>query len=221
MLKRLILVVAVLSSNGCATPSALFVGTYTRVGIDASQSGAGGGIGFKNVAMTIAPTKATGEAYDILGTTDVDLSLTELALVETVATGEAAVCASGGKSRAELARKSTAKTNKPPGPLIFLADTSWSLLEVSMGEAAGPGISFGYRRTIGIRMPIKNEKVGSSYASVSISNLSTTHESGATETKVKGIRSLYTFATGAASVNMAQKNADKIGGITGQKGCAE
>lgn len=219
MIKNLTLVAAIFSLAGCSTPNALYVGTYTRVGIDASQNGAGGGIGFKNVAMTIAPTKSTGEAYDVLGTTDVDLALNNLVLVETVATGEAAVCASGKSALAVLVKNVTAKTPKPPGPLIFLADTSWSLLEVSMGEAAGPGISFGYRRTVGIRMPIKNEKIGSSYASVSISTLAIDHTSTAKKTEVSGTRSVYTFATGEASVNMAQKYAAKVAGNPQQVGC--
>lgn len=219
MQRNLTLFAAVFSLTGCAAPDALFVGTYTRLGIDASQSGAGGGIGFKNVAITVAPTKTTGEAYDILGTTDVDLAFDKLALVETVATGEAAVCASGKSTVADLAKKLEETERKSRGPLIFLADTSWSLIEVSMGEAAGPGISFGYRRTVGIRMPIKNENIGSVYASVSISTLDTDHANTAKKTEVDGIRSVYTFATGAASVKMAQRYATDIAGNPLQSGC--
>src|SRR3989338_6051254 len=169
MLKNFALLVAVASLSGCSTDS-LFVGTYTRVGIDASQDGAGGGVGVKNVAMTIAPTKPGGEAYDVLGTTDVDLAFTNLVLSEIVATGQAAVCASGKSKASDLVTQANAEL-KSLGPLVFVAATSWSLLEVSFGEATGPGISFGYRRAVGIRMPIKNETIGSTFASVSISTV--------------------------------------------------
>ncbi|MFJ2683344.1 hypothetical protein ACIOYV_06345 [Pseudomonas sp. NPDC087342] len=219
MLKNVALWVAVVSLSGCSTDS-LFVGTYTRVGIDASQDGAGGGIGVKNVAMTIAPTKANGQAYDVLGTTDVDLAFSNLVLSETVATGEAAVCASGKSKVTELIALAE-KATKPQGPLIFVASTSWSLLEVSLGEATGPGISFGYRRTVGIRMPIKNETIGSTFASVSISTVDNDHGSTAPKTEIGGTRSVYTFATGKASVNMAQKYASKIASNSQHIGCPD
>lgn len=218
MHNKLVLMAAMVGLVGCSTTDRLYIGTYTRVGIDASQDGAGGGIGVKNVAMTIAPTKASGEAYDILGTTDIDLAFTNLVLAETIATGEAAECASGKGQATQLASKAVGKTEQP-GPLIFAAATSWSLLDVSLGEAVGPGISFGYRRTVGISMPIKNETIGSTFASVSISTLDKDHPSTASKTEVTGTRSVYTFATGKASVNMAQKYASKITGNSNHAGC--
>jgi hypothetical protein len=221
MIRNLTLMAAIFSLSGCSTPDTLYVGTYTRVGIDASQSSTGGGIGFRNVALTIAPTNANGDAYDVLGTTDVDLALGDLTLVETVATGEAAVCASGKRTVSDLVSKIKNAPKKEPGPLIFVADTSWSLLEVSVGDAVGPGISFGYRRIVGIRMPVKNEHIGSAYGSVSISTLKTAHTSKAVPTEIGGTRSVYTFATGEASVNMAQSYAKNLVGNTQQQGCPD
>lgn len=221
MIRYLTLVVAFFTLSGCSSPDTLYVGTYTRVGIDASQNSAGGGIGFRNVALTVAPTNANGDAYDVLGTTDVDLAFRNLVLVETVATGEAAVCASGKSKVSELVAVIKQGNQPKPGPLIFVADTSWSLLEVSMGDAVGPGITFGYRRIVGIRMPVKNEHIGSAYGSVSISTLDTDHPSNAEPTKIGGTRSVYTFATGIASVNMAQKYAKQVVGNSHQQGCPD
>ncbi|WP_397448668.1 hypothetical protein [Pseudomonas sp. NA-150] len=221
MIRNLTLMAAIFSLSGCSTPDTLYVGTYTRVGIDASHSSMGGGIGFRNVALTVAPTNAKGDAYDVLGTTDVDLALRNLVLVETVATGEAAVCASGNSKVSDLVADIKNAPQKEPGPLIFVADTSWSLLEVSVGDAVGPGISFGYRRIVGIRMPVKNEHIGSAYGSVSISTLETAHTNKAEPTEIGGTRSVYTFATGKASVNMAQKYANKVVGNIQQQGCQD
>lgn len=257
MRKKLAIGALAMTLAGCSTDG-LFVGTYTRVGIDASKDGAGAGIGVKNIAVAVAPTKENGDAYNILGKTDIDLAFTDFALFEIVATGEAAECASGKSTVVELTKavkgttetadaaaveaatpfadktpgvaaliaavkdktEKTAKTEKKkqPNPLIFVAGTSWSLLDVSLGEATGPSISFGYRRTVGIRMPIKNEVVGSSYASVSINTMKTKHSNDAEPSQIKGgTRSVYVFATGTASINMAQKYAGNI--AQGMKGC--
>lgn len=207
MLSKITLTAMSMALTACASNS-LFVGTYTRVGIDVSQQGAGAGIGIKNVAMTVAPTKDSGEAYDVLGTTDTDLALTNLVLHEVVATGEAAICASGNGDVRALQRQLI--KGQPQPPLIFVAASSWSLLEVSLGDATGPGISFGYKRTVGIRMPIKNEKLGSAYASVSISTLEKDHSSRARKTEIEGTRSVYTFATGKASLQMARQYVQQI-----------
>jgi hypothetical protein len=226
MLSKLLVVLSATVLAGCTTTNTLFVGTYTRAGIDVSQETAGGGIGVKNAALTIAPTKTTGEPFDVLGTSDIDLSFTDVALNEVVATGTAAVCASGvtKKTAAMFAaeEKARAKTEKEAtGPLIFAAVTSWSLIEVNAGQVTGPGVSFGYKRTVGIRMPVKEDKIGATFATVAINTKSTAHANGAPKSELDGIRSVYTFSTGEAAINMARKYADQVTGKTGHTGCPE
>lgn len=75
---------------GCSHDS-LYFGSYTRVGIDASATGAG--IGVKNAALNIAPPKSNGQLYDVLGTTDMDLGYTYAVINEEIAVGDAANCA--------------------------------------------------------------------------------------------------------------------------------
>lgn len=69
---------------GC-TKDAIYFGTYTRVGIDASTDGAG--IGLKNSALNIARTREDGRAFDMLGSMDMDLGYTYVIVDEKVAWG--------------------------------------------------------------------------------------------------------------------------------------
>lgn len=206
--------------SGCATTDTLYVGTYTRAGIDLSTEGGGAGIGVKSVAMTIAPTKESGEAYDILGKADIDLAFNDLAMYEVVATGPAAVCASGRDSTKTIATLSS-DNNQPASPLIFASISSWSLIEVSLGDVTGPGVSFGYKRTVGIRMPIKDEQIGSTFASVAINTTSTDHPNSAKKSEVAGARSVYVFSTGNAALKMAQQYAGALAGDSRHQGCAD
>lgn len=68
-------------------------------------------------------------------------------------------------------------------------------------------------------MPVKEENIGSAYGSVSISTLDKAHSSKAKATEIGGTRSVYTFATGEASVNMAQQYAHEVVGDDKHNGC--
>lgn len=211
---------------GCSTSNSVFVGTYTRVGIDASQAGGGAGIGMKNLALTIAPTKEGGQPFDVVGTSDIDLAVTEFALHEVVATGPAALCATrqmtveAARAKAREVDNKDAQAGAAPstGPLIFVASTSFSLVDVGVGEADGAGINLGYKRTVGVRMPIRNNTLGAAYASVGIN--STASDFGrAPKSAIGGVRSQYTFATGQAAVNQAKADAAALTGGTVPEGC--
>jgi len=218
-MKALVLIGA-LALSGCASDS-LYFGTYTRVGIDASTDGAG--IGAKNVALNIAPTKKDGTAFDVLGTTDLDIAYSDVVIKEVVAVGDAAKCAAmknkaaGGKTADQLIKLDAAQ---PPavGPIIFGAYTSWSLIDLSWGGATATGINFGYKRGVGVKLPIVNDNVGAVYASVSVNT--TDGETVAPKTNVGGTRSKYTFATGSAAIIKAAQEASSLnGGDTSYAGC--
>ena len=214
-MKRIVLI-ASFALTGCASDS-LYFGTYTRVGIDASTDGAG--IGVKNAALNIAPTKKDGSAFDVLGTSDIDLAYTDVVIKEIVAVGEAAKCAAQRSKPADAKSVSaTADTTPAVGPVIFGAYTSWSLVDLSWGGATAQGINFGYKRGVGVKLPIINDTVGSVYASVSINT--TDSDAVAAKTNVGGTRNIYTFATGTAAIIKAAQEAKALnGGDASYEGC--
>lgn len=211
------LLIASLALTGCATDS-LYFGTYTRVGIDASTDGAG--IGAKNVTLNIAPPKKDGTAFDVLGTSDIDLAYTDVVIKEIVAVGEAARCAAQRDKPANAKTATDVSEEKPPavGPVIFGAYTSWSLIDLSWGGATATGINFGYKRGVGVRLPIVNDSVGPVYASVQINT--TDDDTVAEKTNVGGTRNIYTFATGSAAIIKAAQEAKALnGGDSSYEGC--
>jgi hypothetical protein len=218
MIKTLAFVAVSTTLAGCPS-KALYFGTYTRVGIDVSQDSGGAGIGVKNIALSIAPPKKDGTAFDVLGTSDIDLGITDLAMSEIVAIGPAALCAAGASDRATLAAAAVAPNAKSHGPLIFSAATSWSLLDLSWGDATGAGLTFGYKRTVGIRMPIVSDTVGAAFAKVTINTTSTTHGE-AEKSEIGGTRSKFVFSTGQAAVIKAGQKATEVNGGTATVGCS-
>jgi len=93
-------VVGGLLLSGCASNDALYFGSYTRVGIDASVDGIG--IGAKNAALNITPPKKEGGAFDVIGTSDIDIAYTNAVVKEVIAVGEAAKCAARKKTSLEI-----------------------------------------------------------------------------------------------------------------------
>lgn len=214
-MKTLFCAALLVALTGCT--NSLYFGTYTRVGIDASADGAG--IGGKNATLNIAPTKKDGSTFDVLGTSDVDLSYSDVIISERLAVGEAARCAavkSPSLDRATI----MAGTEKPPtaGPVIFGTYSSFSLVDLSLNNSVSPGITFGYKRGTGLRMPVENDEVGSAYASISVN----TSDKGATHTQsaIGGIRNKHVFATGTAALIKASEDAPALnGGNNAFKGC--
>lgn len=203
----------------CGCAKSLYFGSHTRIGVDASAGGAG--IGFKNSILNITPTKESGEAFNVLGSADADIAYTGLILHEIVAVGEAAICAAKKSNENE-----NLPTDPPPdaigkgpsalGPVIFGVNTSFSLLDLSWGNGTTQGVNIGFKRDVGVRMPIVENHVGSAYAEIFIN----TTNQGKAESKsaIGGTKSSYTFATGEAAIIKASKKADVINGEKGY-GC--
>ncbi len=215
---KYVLISLMLILSGCASNKALYFGTYTRVGIDASTNGAG--VGVKNAALQITPPKDDGSAFDILGTTDMDIGYTYVILDEVVAVGDAAKCAANKTPGVTLESSLESEDEPTIGPVIFGAYTSWSLIDLSWGGATATGINFGYKRGVGVRMPIVNDTVGSVYAHVSIN---TTDDTTIAPISLKGgTRNKHTFATGEAAIIKASAEAKALnGGDASYAGCIQ
>lgn len=165
---KYLIILGIVVISGCTSNKSLYFGTYTRIGIDASSDGAG--IGAKNAALNITPPKEGGGAFDVLGTSDLDIAYTNAVIKEVVAVGEAAKCAARKTPVAKTVEAYTKSSPEPSavGPIIFGTYSSWSLLDLSWGGATSTGINFGYKRGTGVKMPIVNDSVGSVYASISV-----------------------------------------------------
>lgn len=207
---------------GCASNDSLYFGTYTRIGIDVSADGAG--IGAKNAALNITPPKKEGGTFNVLGTSDLDIAYTDTVIKEIFAVGEAAKCAALKTATFTLTDLklflSKSDDDEPAvGPLIFGTYSSWSLLDLSWGDATSIGINFGYKRGTGVKMPIVNDKVGSVYASISINTTDQNHVD-APKSNIGGTRNKHTFATGEAAIIKASQKASSLnGGDISYKGC--
>ncbi len=216
MMKYLVLI-ATLLIVGCESTKSLYFGTYTRIGIDASTDGAG--IGAKNAALNITPTKKDGSTFDVLGTSDLDIAYTNTVIKEVIAVGDAALCAAM-KNETDISFEEFIKTDDttPVGPLVFGTYSSWSLLDLSWGDATSKGINFGYKRGTGVKMPIVDDNVGAAYASISVNT--TGDNAIAPKTNINGTRNTHTFATGkAAMIKASQEAAALNGGDTDYAGC--
>lgn len=215
-MKQTLLIVS-FALSGCASDS-LYFGTYTRIGIDASKDGVG--IGAKNAALNVTPPKKDGTAFDVLGTSDLDLAYTNVVIKEIVAVGDAAICAAQKSKPVGAVRALTDQVDTKPavGPVIFGTYSSWSLIDLSWGDATAAGINFGYKRGVGVKLPIINDTVGSVYASISVNT--SNQETVAEKTNIGGVRNKYTFATGSAAIIKAAQEANVLnGGDTSYEGC--
>jgi len=215
---KYLVVLGIIFMSGCTSNKSLYFGTYTRVGIDVSSDGAG--IGAKNAALNITPPKEDGSAFNVLGTSDLDIAYTNAVIKEVIAVGEAAKCAAI-KVPVNDGRKSLAAFSSEPsavGAIIFGTYSSWSLLDLSWGGDMSTGINFGYKRGTGVKMPIINDSVGSVYASISVN---TTNDGTVTEqTNIGGTRNKHTFATGQAAILKASEEASALnGGDSSYVGC--
>lgn len=193
---------------GCSTNDSLYFGTYTRVGIEASTDGAG--IGAKNAAFNIMPPKDDGSAFDVIGTSDIDIAYTQTVIKETFAVGKAAVCAASKEVLIDSASLEDEEEVPSVGPIIFGTYSSWSLLDLSWGDSIATGINFGYKRGTGVKMPVVEDHVGSVYASISVNT--TTGETIAPKSNIDGTRSIHTFATGTAAIIKASQEANILNG---------
>ena len=215
---KYLVVLGIILISGCTSNKSLYFGTYTRVGIDASTDGAG--IGAKNAALNITPPKEDGSAFDVLGTSDLDIAYTNAVIKEVVAVGEAAKCAARKAPVADSVESFTKASSEPNavGPVIFGTYSSWSLLDLSWGGATSTGINFGYKRGTGVKMPIVNDSVGSVYASISVNT--TADDTIAEKTNIGGTRNKHTFATGQAAILKASEEAPALnGGDSSYAGC--
>lgn len=204
------LVIALLLLTGCATDS-LYFGAYTRIGIDASADGAG--IGAKTAAINITQTAEDGTPFDVLGMSDFDLSHRDAIVREIVATGRAARCAAKTEQPAPEIRddEEEGEVDEKKQRLYFGSFTSFSLFDLNWGATPTPGITFGYKRAVGVRVPIENDQVGSIYAKVIIN---TTDNKGDEDDRSKlehGVRTRHEFATGKAAVIRAGAAKDLSG----------
>ena len=206
--------------SGCT--KSLYMSSYTRVGIDASADGIG--IGAKNATINTAPTKSTGEAFNVLGTVDLDIKYTGVILKEVVATGKASECAAYVRPSVEALSNTTkflntltAQEKGKPNKLYFGTYTSWSLIDLSWRQATGSGLNFGYKRGVGLKMPIKDDNIGSVYADISLNT--TDQGDDISKSKINGYRSIQTFATGQPAIIKASLNSEKLTQNAKIKGC--
>ncbi len=213
----------------------LYFGTYTRIGIDASANNSG--IGFKTAAIKVAPPKKNGKSFDVLAQSDVTLSYFDVVVDEVVAVGDPAKCASY-LNPAQYAATLRSQQNLNPknidafqiasntsqfshGPIIYGASTGWSLIDLSWGGTPGAGINFGYKRTVGIKMPVVDNNIGDAYARIQInsSNDSKTNGTAPISLTNKGTRTINSFATGQAAIIKAANQAQLLNDDAKFKGC--
>lgn len=218
-MKLLVLLCMYSLMAGCSSTSeSLYFGTYTRVGIDASTDGVG--IGVKNSTVQITPPKKDGSSFDVVGTSDIDLGYTYAIIEETVAVGAAAVCASKAqteKSVTEVVSNQRSSTEVVYDSVIFGAFTSWSLLDLNVGaNSPSQGINFGYKRGVGVKMPIKDDKVGSIFAKITVNNSKSDRVSQPYD---GGTRTVQTFATGIPAIIMSSRASKAITGDDSVEGC--
>jgi hypothetical protein len=182
--------------SGCA--NTVYFGTSTRLAIDFSSDGAG--IGYKNSQMAVVPPKENGTEFSVLGSSDIDISLSKIMIDEEFATGEAAEYASQNKVF-------KSEPNPAHGNLLFGAYTSVSIIDLNFG-VTNPfqGATFGYKRATATIVPIVDNSLRSVYAKTSINSEQYDAETNPCGTKTDGLRFVQLFATGEAAVNLAKKN---------------
>jgi len=185
------------------------------VGIDASATGAG--IGVKNAALNIAPPKSNGQLYDVIGTTNMDLGYTYAVINEEIAIGDAANCAAQKLQSTNI--NSFSDSGKTSGAVVFGAYTSWALLDLSWGDATSKGIHLGYKRGVGVRVPVRDDNVGAVYANTML-NTTDTASLDTPKSEFGGARYSQTFATGKAAIIKASgRSAQLNGGDKSYAGC--
>jgi len=220
----------------CVTDNALYFGSYSRVGIDVSSDGAG--IGVKNATLNVSAPKENGGAFDLLGQNDTDLSFKDAVIRETVAAGPAAICAAKKEKDPAVESQQVRKARSKPGKIYFGTYTSFSLVDLNWGGSPSPGINFGYKRGVGLRLPVVDDSVGSAFASIEINTTDEDRtvapagvlasdqptDTGAgpeqiPKTQIKGVRSRQIFATGEAAVIKAAQFAGVLNGDATFNGC--
>lgn len=173
---------------GCANES-LFFGTKTSIGIDISATAGSpsANLGYERTEIAIVPPKQDGNAHDVLGGIDADLSLANgVRIKELFATGRAARLAAG---KADTQNSRSGSTNGPANqgeqgngqnatteekyrqPIVFAADASFSLLNIKIqGNGLPTSGSTLYRRSEVTLIPVKpdQDEVASVYADISI-----------------------------------------------------
>ncbi|WP_295879957.1 hypothetical protein [uncultured Thiohalocapsa sp.] len=191
---------ASMGASGCGGPSVYFAG-YTRIGVDASVDGAG--VGVRQSAVTLSPPRADGGAHDLAAVTDMDLSLTDLVISQDLATGDAAnALSTDGNS---LAPQRGTGQFEEDSRLLFGSFTSWSLLEVNAPDSASPGILFGFKRAVALRVPVRKDRIGATYAGVDINTTGDRHHGVPASALPGGVRNSYRFATGRPAVALAKQ----------------
>lgn len=182
--------------SGCANK--VYFGTATSLAIDFSSNGAG--IGYKNSQMAIVPPKENGTEFSVLGSSDIDISLSKIMIDEEFATGEAAEYASQDNL-------SNQNLNTTHGNLLFGAYTSVSIIDLNFG-VTNPfqGATFGYKRATATIIPIVDDSLRSVYAKTSINSEQYDAQTNPCGTKTDGLRFVQLFATGKAAVTLAEQN---------------
>lgn len=203
--------------SGCAKNTVYF-GTNTNFAIDIDASSGSANIGYKNSQFASIPPKEDGTSYSVLGSSDVDVSISDMVIEEEFATGLAAECAAS-----RTVKKVDEEDETKYGTLLFASYFSVSLFDVNLG-ADNPfsGASIGYKRSTATVIPIKNNKLRSVYAKTSVNTLPYENNNTGnndTRTHTKGIRFKQDFATGNASRYLASYNAKSLTKIDNVTGC--
>ncbi len=201
-MKRTVVIstLAVIFLSGCANK--VYFGTATSLAIDFSSNGAG--IGYKNAQMAIVPPKENGTEFSVLGSSDIDISISKIIIDEEFATGEAAEYALHN----DLLREDLNTTH---GNLLFGAYTTVSIIDLNFG-VTNPfqGATFGYKRATATIIPIVDDSLRSVYAKTSINSEQYDAQTNPCGTKTNGLRFVQLFATGKAAINMAKKNQESL-----------
>lgn len=218
---------------GCANET-LFFATKSSIGIDitATNGTPSANLGYGRTEIAIVPPKQDGNAHDVIGGIDADLSLGNgVRIKELFATGKAAKLAAGKSNDAPAERD---KIPAPPAgekpappdqtklgqPIVFAADASFSLLNIQIQSNGLPASgSTLYRRSEVTLIPVKSDQkeVASVYADISIDTTSGSLKSDMVQSRVgaavgdypsnfqsNGVRIVQNFATGEAAEKLAQ-----------------
>lgn len=148
-----------------------------------------------------------------------DLGYTYAVINEEIAVGDAANCAAQKIKSTPVAQLSDG--GKTSGAVVFGAYTSWALVDLSWGDATSKGIHFGYKRGVGVRVPVHDDSVGAVYANTM---LNTTDRASLDTPKSEfgGARYSQTFATGKAAIIKASGRSTELnGGDDSYAGCLQ
>lgn len=187
--------------SGCANK--VYFGTATSLGVDFSADGAG--IGYRNAQAARVPARENGMEFSVLGSSDIDLSLSQIYIDEEFATGKAADSLSMPKSARSITEPAT------HGDLLFGSYTTASFIDINFG-ATNPfqGATIGYKRATATMIPIVKDNLRSVYAKTVINSEPWDPATNPCGTKTGGIRFVQLFATGQAAINIAVDNKESL-----------